>query len=506
MANFDKALSAKATARGIGAGGESFPFSLSQLAITYNLNTWPSAQMVVHQQDSAENSAIEVLSEDFITVIANSQKSLFENALTPNMEVTLTDGAGASLVLRGFNGAPGYEYKQGAIGFQRQLLHEGVALNLLKTNIYSPDIKQGARTGSSYALEHRDPKVNIRGSIAKRFYDISALYTRKWIQNRASIPSNSFSATADRQHAINLQLFPILERILDNSRGTTNWVNSLDDIQIVGVNDQINDVLADIFLKSDGEFMQQFAALNANFPGFFAPSLVPGEYGTLYRTADLMTDNVTEINFLLREIRFNSQRSNLPATQVIVRGSPQIEFRSGVGGTYAHVATKPPVVVTWPSETPAMGIGVDSAMPAWLNGSANQFPINTYVAKEMLSADEYIRAKAVAQSYGQRVANPQINNFLKEWAHGQYVDFALAQSQIYLSVPLAVSLVPGKRYQINLASESGQFFPAFRGFLAGLTHNFTIQSRSDGVAMTDLFFTHVEAQGFELPAKTYVKD
>ena len=418
MANIDKAQTATAIAQVLDGGGGSL--ALDSLQITCNLNSWPTASMTVHRPDApAEQSAVNVLSEDLIAIIARDQNAQFQNVITPNMQVLLTDGAGDTLTLRGFRAMPGYEYKQGSIGLQRTLLHEGSILSLLKTNIYNPAPKtetelKKAKAGS-FAIDHRDPRVKITGSVARRYYDIASFYTRLWRQNRVGQTTNTLNILADEVAAVNQQIFPVLERILQNSFGTTDWINSFQDLPVPAISDQINDVLADIYLKSDGDFMQQLVAINANFPGFFAPSLVPGQYGTLYRTADLMSDELEPINLLLREIRFNTQGfRNLPSTQVIVRGTPQIEFRSGPGGQPVYTPLKPPVVVTWPVERPPAGIGVDATLPAWLNGSVDQFPLRMESNLELLDPGLYTRSKAKAQSYGARVTNPLINNLLRD--------------------------------------------------------------------------------------------
>ena len=76
-----------------------------------------------------------------------------------------------------------------------------------------------------------------------------------------------------------------------------------------------------------------------------------------------------------------------------------------------------------------------------------------------------------------------------------YGNYALGSSYAAITTPLNLRATIGKRYQVT---SNGT--PLFEGFLAKVTHSIS-SSPAHPQAYSDLYFTHIEAEGFTLPGK-----
>ena len=121
---------------------------------------------------------------------------------------------------------------------------------------------------------------------------------------------------------------------------------------------------------------------------------------------------------------------------------------------------------------------------------------STATVGDTLDLDEYEKEKIDEDQKLYEVTFPDVAKALERWAKKHYVDAALANATAEVTTELNVQVVPGKRYTV--ASPNGVIF---KGFLYQVQHGLSSVPRSLQ-AHTKLIFSHIEAEGFELPFKS----
>jgi hypothetical protein len=157
-------------------------------------------------------------------------------------------------------------------------------------------------------------------------------------------------------------------------------------------------------------------------------------------------------------------------------------------------------MITWPETLPPAGQTNIIQMPVWL--PADLYPLDIPKTGKNLDFDANFQKVKTSQ---QEIADEAllVKKICLDIARLTYNDISLKFSSATINCPFDISWEIGKRYAIKQPSTtSGASSLLFSGFLCSVEHRVSSNpSGGGGEAITQLTFSHVEANGFTLPNK-----
>jgi hypothetical protein len=176
----------------------------------------------------------------------------------------------------------------------------------------------------------------------------------------------------------------------------------------------------------------------------------------------------------------------LPLAYVVSRGPKPQTHRDT---KYGHIVQR------WPKQAQSTGQVIEIGTPSWLPAEIIVPKQSSGSVGDTLDLNVYENEKIEEDKKLYEVTFPEVAKVLERWAKQHYVDFALASSNAKIVTELNVQVTPGKRNTV--VSPNGALF---KGFLTEVTHTLSSIPRNLQ-ASTELLFSYVEAEGFELPFK-----
>jgi len=467
--------------------------------VVLNLTTGGSstATVILHesQQATGDNAqAVDALSLNHTSRIGALQNTLFQARTTPDSQIVITDDRGHTLTFKGYLGNPSYRAGSGSLGNVRMVLHESVRLSGYRGMIYAPDVN--AREGAGANTDGTMPFMDFSStSMSVRFMEVLDFQIKYWV-SRGAVNETPFSKEVKAAwHALNTTLYPDLKKVMNASNDSTTWE------EFKGIpdedNNRISGFMRDVITQQSNNFFGNFGLFQNGFQCQFVPGFAAnGPLGYFIGWKEMTTVDPTALTLPVKSISISGgDKRFLPVTHVFVGGSMDSCWRVGAGGGQGNIPA--PVLVAWP-ETPYVGGQVlhDSG-PPWLAqvspGDSSQFEAQE---GQGLSLDQYRSGRTAVNKFIGNLIDTKKAPILKRWARNLYALTALQNSSTTFTIPLDVSILPGKRYGVFDTFDNY----LFAGFLDQVQHTIQTQGK-EGDATTTLTFTHVEAGSFILPNK-----
>jgi hypothetical protein len=426
--------------------------------------------------------------KELIEKVAAAQTAMFE-APSQNI-ITIEDGAGNTAVFEGYDTGPHHDILLGGVNSGKSLVHRCARLLFLNTSIYIPP--------QAKAGEKLPPTASALQVLkaAKNPCEALKIVLEKVIED-SRIKSNDDSTESkirkkiheDNLKILNEEWYPILEASTES--GIPAWESAMNTNSIrLKIYNQIRLV----YLGGSSDF----SSIMVSFENLFQMKFVPGHMGKTpgkFIPSSAMLSDAEEREVNIINLSMNpGPRKFLAPTAVAIRGLPP----TGLPPTAAAVPSAGTNMIVWPDPLPAAGQTLVMQMPSWL--PADTFP--NFVVK----GDKNLDFDANFQAIKGQEANKLISAFLikricSDMARLTYNDVSLQDAFAGITCPLDVSWEIGKRYTIKQPSTTSDVgLVLFSGFLRAVEHRIS-SNPAKAEAITQLTFSHVEANGFTLPNK-----
>ena len=458
-------------------------------------------QAIVTAQDAADNVhgeyAIDVLDNGIVQHLAQMQTAMFKPRTAEDSFVNLYDGkAGHMLLFNGYLSNPAYNSMPGSVGDVFTVAHPLMVLSGYRPYIYaSPLLERGAAIYQDFDSP----------CMSERFIQVLKSMRDRWIPfskaGATTMVSEQTLALYAVIHQQNEMIFPMLEKIFmsEESKAGTTWKNLDAFVADTKRNANISLFMEATILQQTGNFLENIASFESAFQTVLVPNVAtslselaepPGHFcswaDAVGYTSEQHTLEVTEIQFS------GGNRGYLPVCNVMVYGQVSDQFRKG--NQYGIPCTTPAI---WPTVDYAGGRSLITYGPPWVGpistttGEVTEQPVFQADAGRDLAiaAKRIVAAHALVAKISDKVVHP----VLQEWAKNLY-EFSSLQSAVgNIMIPMDTSIKPGYRY--NVCNKTDKLFS---GFLVSASHRLTSYG-GRGKATTNLTFTHVKTEGFELP-------
>lgn len=480
----DRRVTATAT-----VGGSSG--SVSTIDVLLGLNAYPYVTIKFHQKGSG-GSASKILNTEMIAALAEAQRGMFAARTAPDMTAQFSDGKGGEMNFQGFSSRPGYTVGMGGVAQLITGIHPSSMMDGLNLSIYTAPGIPIARA-----------KVNSKaGSWAVRLAELTKGLIEKW---QSLVSSTGDDATIKNDiHNQNQLFLPMWYNLLSNSTSTAEQKTLEKAAEHPGVNDGINAALISALMaRRPGGFLNNILSLNGLLQMIYVPSLDPASGGQIKLLSKLFDDSENRNVKLIGSNGLLGERGALPMGRVLVTGLGDTEwgpFVQGFSGKPPLVANRKETIVVAYPETAVPGSKLTTVdLPPFL-----PFPISAapYMKREGFAGG--MRAKTTVGALSSAATSlaaykrGALADLCKDYARNIYIDLALSSSQVTLSTDLDLSWQVGRHYSITATGKNGG--TQFKGMLASCQHSAVISENSPS-AGTQLVFSHVEMEGFELPSK-----
>jgi hypothetical protein len=446
----------------------------------------PSVRYSSHKSGGAkiENPT----AKELIAKIAAAQTAMFESP-TQNT-ITIEDGSGNTAMFEGYDTGPHHDIMFGGVNNGKSLVHRCARLLFLNTSIYiPPEAKEGED------LSETASAVQVLDA-AKNTCEALKIVLETVIKDSKINSSDDSDESKIRKkiHEDNLKIlneewYPILEASTES--GIPAWEAAMN---TKSIRMQIYNQIRLVYLGGSSDF----SSIMATFENLFQMKFVPGHMGTTpgkFIPAAAMLSDAEEKEVNIVSLSMNpGPRKFLAPAGVAMRGLPPTELPP----TGAAVSSAGTNMIVWPEPLPPTGQTLVMQMPSWL--PADTFP--NFVVKGGKNLDFNANFQAIKGQESQKLVSAfLIKRICSDIARLTYNDVSLQDAFASITCPLDVSWEIGKRYSIKQPSTtSGDSSLLFSGFLRAVTHRVS-SSLSKAEAVTQLTFSHVEANGFTLPNK-----
>jgi hypothetical protein len=453
--------------------------------------------------------AIDALAEDVATELADQQGSMFEMTSTANSAVTVNDGT-HTLVFRGFPSNPSYNNSLGGTGLSHVLIHEAAILSAYRSFIYlQPELvyKQ------TDLFVGADGKGLTSTEMTTRFMEVLDIIVNTW--EKSSSRSSSSDTTGqgeptfsliqrEARHIQNQAIYPRLKQIMDGSLHGATWLElkSSDVSSGLQQNAQVSKHIAELLGEKVGDFFNTLGNFGQSFHSMFVPEFPAGpdrlghfvSYDTI-GNANILS-GLSTLYLPITNLQFSGgNRGYLPLTHVLVNGEFTSQYRDNSGTGQGNLQL--PLVTVYPTNPNLAGLGANFPGPPWLTPVLYEDVDRSkiFIPQHRLDLKRYAAAVKRVQDAAGTLVKGYKKDILDRWAQNLYTFTALSSTSCSLQIPLDVSITPGARYSVHNMKQD----LIFTGFLAQVNHRLQVQPRQ-GVASTDLTFSHVCAGDFTLPS------
>lgn len=444
--------------------------SVDSVTITYGINSFPSAEITFHDSDVPSSGVVQVADKDVAARIAAQQNAMF-TAQSPDSRVTVNDGTN-SISFSGYVSGPAYRLGIQDVRFVTTIMHEASAVTKLRSSIYTN--KKGL---------FRSGDTPLRSKIGD---GLAAMLDLMMKERDPALPDEESKAIVEQIHVNNAKPIEIWKKICVES--TVEWPELETLLKYPAVKTNLQDLIATHYQNSSHDFFQAMQLFQSEFSMTYVPSLEPEAMGKFIPAEDLVNLEPELLPVNIRSILMTAgPKDILPLSYVVTRGPKPQTHRDT---KYGHIVQR------WPKQAQSTGQVVEIGTPPWLPAEIIVEKKSTATVGDTLDLDEYEKEKIDEDQKLYEVTFPDVAKALERWAKKHYVDAALANATAEVTTELNVQVVPGKRYTV--ASPNGVIF---KGFLYQVQHGLSSVPRSLQ-AHTKLIFSHIEAEGFELPFKS----
>jgi len=456
------------------------------IPVSSSVDGCPSIRYSSHKSGGAEIE--NPTAKELIEKIAAAQTAMFE-APTQN-SITIEDGSGNGVVFTGYDTGPHHDIMFGGVNNGKSLVHRCARLLFLNTSIYTPpQAKPGTKLPPTAAA------VKVLEA-AKNTCEALKLVLEAVIKDSKINSSDNSDESKIRKkiHEDNLKIlneewYPILEASTES--GIPAWSAAMN---TKSIRMQIYNQIRLVYLSGSSDF----SSIMSTFENLFQMKFIPGRMGItpgkfIPASAMLQDAEDKEVNIVSLSMNPGPRKFLAPAG-VAMRGLPS----TSLPPTGAAVRSAGTSMIVWPDPLPATGQTLVIQMPSWL--PSDTFPKS--IVKGGKNLDFNANFEEIKGQESQKLVSALlIKRICSDIARLTYNDVSLQSSSASITCPLDVSWELGKRYSIKQPSaDSGGSSVLFSGFLRGVSHRIS-SSPSRAEAITQLTFSHVEANGFTLPNK-----
>jgi hypothetical protein len=439
--------------------------------IVYAVNSFPSVNIGFHDAKIPTGGVVQMADKDVAARIAKQQNAMF-SAQSPDSSVTVDDGIN-SISFSGYVSSPSYTLAIQNVGFTTSIIHEASAVNTLRPSIYTN--KKGT---------FRSGETPLKSNIGAGLIGVLDLLMK---ESDPALPDEESKGIVTQIDTNNQKPIEIWRKICQDS--TVEWPELEVLLKYPSVKTNLQDHVAGIYTNSSpNDFFQSMNQFRALFSMIYVPSLDAGKMGKFISEADAATMDPELLPVNIRSISMSAGPKNiLPLAYVVTRGPKPQTHRDT---KYGHIVQR------WPLEAQSTGQVTEIGTPSWLPAEIIVPKQSSASVGDTLDLNAYELEKVEEDKKLYEVTFPEVAKVLERWAKQHYVDFALSSSTAKVVTELTVQVTPGKRYTV--VSPNGVLF---RGFLTEVVHTLSSVPRNLQ-ASTELIFSYVEADGFELPSKS----
>jgi len=363
----------------------------------------------------------------------------------------------------------------------------------LKLDIYTT--YTGREKGNSAPLNDGKNVIQLEAlapNLASRLKELTEKMIAYWEANKDSDGSASASIK-DQRHQLNQEPLNLWYELLNNSvaplKNTETWLSVLAD----GANADFNVEVLSILRGQSHDFQDIIDAVCATFQLIH----VPGDYGTIGRFEELsymLLGEPESIKLPATSLLLNADISQdlLPIQQVLVRGAP---FQAALTQLDSYARDKDSgqyFIGGYPDEALAASGAIEIVpLPFYLTQVLLKTP--TASGRKPANKEAVDPRQSSISKLSKEYADEVRQKIVREYARSVYYDRILGGTSTSVTVPLDVSIHPGKRYEVDCGSGT-----VFTGFLAGVKHSLS-KSGGSGQASTSCQFTHIIFPGFTPP-------
>ena len=458
------------------------------------LNQFPSINLRYHQ--STESGVIATIGSDTAAAAAADQLVSMEPKLEPDTTVVLDDGKGNIVSFSGMLIQPGHEVGVGGVGSSCTIIHESALISVFDPSIY--EVLEPA--GSEGRLRFTDESVMTRAlEILKETIEFWTSPPAGDVAARVR-GSEESEALKDQIHSQNMLVYDKVVSLFEGSDTDFPGLGGLD--QYHNVSKAANfDIFNTLFASRD-DFLQTIHALMGRWNFYYVPTFKTGEVGRIRIMERILeVDERKETVIQTMQISAGS-RSFMPVTQVLVEGiggfGPGNYEDSNPEDSQAETLS-PKTFAAFP-ETFRGGKAMRQPLPPFLT-----LPLASTTGSEgtTLEVAAYAQAQAGERTDLNAFSEQEMTDFARTWAKQHYVDIALADSTVSMTVDFDLSWQVGLVYEVSATARGGggESLPGSAIFTGLLSYCESIcsSSRTSLQASTSLQFTHVRVRSNTLP-------
>jgi hypothetical protein len=441
----------------------------------------PNINYTTHEAggDRIENPT----ADELIQRVAQAQQLMFQPP-TINV-VNMVDGAGNFAMFTGYDTGPQHTIMFNGLKTGKSLVHRCARLSFINTTIYRSDPNTPVAEAIYVLNEAANPCAALKlilQELIKEFLEVgSGGENTSDFEIRKKIHENNIKIIEE-------EWYPILDASTDSAIDSFTEASKNPSIQI-----KMYDSIKSVYLSGADNFFTVIAQFSSMFQMLFIPGhmgTTPGKFIPI--TAVLSNPESKGVNII--SLAMNpGPKQFLSVTAVAVRGLP---------------AASPPVgqavipagynMITWPETLPESGLTKVIQMPYWL--PEDLYPLEILKDGKNLDFNSNLQKVKTAEEEITD-AGLLVEKICRDIARLTYNYESLNQSSAGIICPFDVTWEVGKRYTIeqpNKASDGSSNL--FSGFLTQVVHRVN-SSPATPQAVTQLTFSHVEANGFTLPNK-----
>lgn len=476
MAESDKALEVKAS---VTIGGE--PVHATKIRFISSLNNIIQSQIsYIHKSSDANEQATDLTSAEVFNAMAERQmKSFKDTPDAPDTTVTIQDAYGVSLEFKGSTSAPAYTFSVGLVDLTEDVQPDYAAMNCFDLTCYE-NIQQNIDE-----IEENPPS-----NVAELTWKLINKIMTKGAEAMDKLKGIS-KKSAEKQHEINQKVVKFVQELLDNSKDTIGWEDTISELK--GNKKRLVERIVTALVSRSGGFFNNILHLAEEFQCIYIPEI--DNVGKLVNKKKVFEEkDVLYPHIISLSARAGTQ-GMFPIRAVAVVGVPLSVNPDEIAVTDKYYAIYPEEIapggsilqVQGPQWLPETGWKLNSVNPV-LDGESS----SGKVQKGDLTTSTADSLSKVKESEEEQKTKKE--NVLKDWAETAYYWHALGQSYAIINTELDLSVQLGKLYTV--VSENAETL--FSGILNAVEHTIST-SYNKSQASSNLQFSHVTMEHAKIP-------
>jgi hypothetical protein len=467
--------------------GEASP---SRVTLSAGIQRVASADVVAWSGPDAASRALDFLGFEDLQLLGRVQQLAMTNRTRPDTTLALYDGQNR-INFRGLVALPSSSAQKGNLSPNCRILSAASVVSGLNLSIYTA--KKGYYSDDekldSYVLVQESETTS--SNLAVRLMDLTQGMIRAWSLSRGENESRRTTAISNDIHKSNTSgPLDVWYQILRNSTPHLElaWLKPFETPQAEGGNLALNRYLISVLRGQSKDFMASINAICSDFQLTYIPDLDGGPGRMISRFLSLTSEPQDLLLPAISTMGEASSSGTLPIQRVILKGQVQKYV------LYTPTDAAGPILGGYPDAVPDGSGRMESVpLPFYIQAVIDVRGLPQQQATN--PSPNTVRAgfKRVSDFAG-KLEDSLVQALVTQYCRAVYLDHALANSTIQVSIPLDFSIELGRRYAVR--TTAGRLF---RGFLREINHSLSTASGGGGVnATTALQFSHVEFGDFTL--------